>query len=342
MVENDEVPPALLFSGPSGVGKTTAARILANTLEATDVIEVDAASNGGVDAIRTLLDVVRYSTGGGYRVLVLDEAQSITAQGWEALLTTLEEPPAMTVFVLCSTEPGKFPRNIRSRLIQFAFNAISENDILDRLRYVAITEGLDPDMGMLAYIAQRSRGDVRAAIQALDMAVRADTMTLTSFLELTGETDSAPLLVAAMLGGDHAKVFTVLDSQLAVISPARVVTTLIEIIRDLLIVKAGGEVRTATFGVERRARLAQLIERDQLLIAAKILWDVPTQMRAAENPRETLELAVILITAAFSRNREPSRPVMSGNEATKPAPRPLTLAEMQQTSRKDNVSETAT
>jgi DNA polymerase-3 subunit gamma/tau len=119
MVAEDKVPPVLIFSGPSGVGKTTAARILASELKATDVIEVDAASTGGVNEIRSILDVTRYSTGGGYRLIILDEAHSITRQGSEALLKTLEEPPEKTIFVLATTDPGKIDRTVKSRAMEF-------------------------------------------------------------------------------------------------------------------------------------------------------------------------------------------------------------------------------
>lgn len=327
MVARRQVPAGLLFSGPSGVGKTSAARILANGLAATDIIEVDAASNGGVDAMRALLDVTRYSTGGGYRVIILDEAQSITKQGFEALLKTLEEPPADTIFVLCSTEPWKIPDTILSRVLEFAFHAVSENDIMERLMFIASEESLQPENDLLRMLAQRAQGNVRSAVQSFDMAVRAGDLTLQGFLDLTGEHDTIPILVAALTTGDHAKVFEALDRQLAVASPTRITSELIACVRDLLIVKAGGEPRITGTARERRVRIAQRLDRESLLLAVKILWDAQTALRSSEDPRGTLELSLVLISSAFSRGREPVQ--QAAPAAPVEAPRKLSLADMQ-------------
>lgn len=342
MVATDQVPHALLFSGPSGVGKTTMARILAAQIKATDVIEVDAASTGGVDAIRSLLDLTQYATGGGHRILILDEAQSITRQGWEALLKTLEEPPAATIFVLCSTEPHKIPETIKSRVVEFEFRSVSENDILDRLRYISGVEGLDPDMGLLSHLAQKSQGNVRMAIQGLDMAVRADTLTLNGYLDLAGEHDTIPVLYAALTTGDHAKVFEALDRQLTLASPSRVTADLISCTIDLLVIKAGGEPRVTGSAADRRARIAQRLERESLLLAVKILWDAQTALRSSEDPRGTLELSLVLIAGALTRGQPQNvrtgaevtpTPVGAARDAAPSAPKKLSLAEMQQ--RKD-------
>lgn len=335
MVTDAQVPPALLFSGPSGVGKTSAARILAAEMKATDVIELDAASNGGVDSIRGLLDLTRYSTGGGYRIIILDEAQSITPQGFEALLKTLEEPPEQTVFVLCSTAPWKIPDVILSRVIEFEFRTVSENDILERLQFIASEEEFPADLELLQHLAQRAHGNVRSAIQALDMCRRSHNLTLLGYLELSGQHDTIPILVAALTTGDHDKVFTALDQQLAVKSPGRVTAELTSCVIDLLIVKAGGEPRVTGTARERRVRIAQRLDRENMLLAVKILWDAQTALRSSEDPRGTLELSLVLIAAALSRVRETEaqRPVAAPTGTTAEPSRKLTLAEMQQ--RKD-------
>lgn len=339
MVAEKQVPPAFLFAGPSGVGKTSAARILAAELGATDVIELDAASNGGVDAIRDLLDVTRYSTGGGYRIIILDEAQSITRQGFEALLKTLEEPPELNVFVLCSTAKYKIPDVILSRVMEFEFHAVSENDIYERLAFIASEEEIPAADELLRYLAQRSQGNVRTAVQLLDQSRRAGALTYDAFIELSGDQDTIPLLMAALTTGDHGKIFTVLDQQLAVKSPGRVTAELTSCVIDLLIVKAGGEPRVTGSPRERRVRIAQRLDRENLLLAVKILWDAQTALRSSEDLRGTLELSLVLIAAALNRGR--SQDVQTGNAAhagqeqtvTPSASKKLTLAEMQQ--RKD-------
>jgi DNA polymerase-3 subunit gamma/tau len=332
MVARDQVPPALLFAGPSGVGKTTAARILATSLEATDVIEVDGASNGGVDAIRKLLDVTRYSTGGGKRVLILDEAQSITRQGFEALLKVLEEPPPDTIFVLCSTQPWKIDDTILSRVLQFDFFSVSENDVLGRLSYIVSQEGLDVEIELLRYLAQRAQGNVRSAVQSLDQAVLADANTLTAFVDLAGEHDTIPVLVAALTTGDHARVFAALDQQLTLKAPGRVTAELIACVVDLLVIKAGGEPRASGSAKVRRQRIAERVDREALLLVAKILWDAQTALRASEDARGTLELSLVLIAGAFNRVRDTAPQVASPQS---PSSKPMTLAEMQQAARKE-------
>lgn len=331
MVSRDLVPPALLFSGPSGTGKTSAARILAAGTKATDVIEVDGAANGGVDAIRSLMDITRYSTGGGKRMLILDEAHSITRQGFETLLKTLEEPPPDTIFVLCSTHPHKIPDVILSRVLQFEFYSVSENDILSRLVYIASQEGFDVEIELLRYLAQRAQGNVRSAVQSLDRAVLSDVNTLSAYIEMAGEHDTIPVLMAALTTGDHAKVFAALDAQLALKSPGRVTAELIACIVDLLVIKAGGEPRVTGNAKVRRQRIAERVDREVLLLASKILWDAQTALRSSEDARGTLELSLVLISGAF--NRVPEAPRVSSPQSA-PA-KPMTLAEMQQAARKD-------
>lgn len=334
MVQGQQVPHALLFSGPSGVGKTTTARILATEMHATDVIEVDAASTGGVDAIRDLIDVTRYATGGGYRIIILDEAQSITRQGFEALLKTLEEPPDLTVFVLCSTEPHKIPETILSRLVEFTFHAVSEKDILERMMFISSQESIPAEQDLLIHLAQRAQGNVRTAIQALDMSARAGTLTLTDWLDLAGEHDTIPLLAAALTTGDEAKIFSTLDAQLAVASPAKITADLTACLIDLLIIKAGGDPRVSGNPRERRIRIAQRADREDLLLAVKILWDAQTALRSSEDPRGTLELSLVLIGRALGRrvHRDSRTGDIAGQPttATPPATRKLSLSEMQE------------
>lgn len=304
MVETGKVPPALLFSGPSGVGKTTAARVLASSLGASDVIEIDAASNGGVEQVRKLLDVSRYSTGGAHRVLVLDEAHSITRQGFEALLKTLEEPPSNTIFVLVTTEPGKIPGTVLSRLVEFQFRAIADSDVLDRLTVIAHKEGISADFSLLNHIVRRAAGNMRTALTSLDQVWRAGVTALPDYLALTGEHDPAPALLHACLTGDHAKVFEVLDDQMETSgSPGQIVANLINCLRDLMVLRAGGTLKVTGEDFEVRRGLAASLEQERLLAAVRLLWDVKTKIRV-DDPRGTLEMVLILITDVFTRGRD--------------------------------------
>lgn len=330
MVETERVPAGLLFSGPSGVGKTTAARILAHALDAGDIIEVDAASNGGVAEVRKLLDTVRYSLGGAYRIVILDEAQSITKQGFEALLKTLEEPPENTIFVLCSTEPYKIPESIKSRLIEFEFRAITSGDVASRLAVIAVREEIKVERALVLHLANRADGNLRTAVQELDKVSRAGIERLEAYIDVHGEGDTGPQLLSALMTNDHIRIFRIVEDQLAkVASPAQLASSLIETIRDLFIVKAGGDLPDGQ-GFEIRKQLASRLDQEKLLLAMRVLWELRTKVRATEDPRGNLDIALVLIAEAISRGN-PARvvPAVHSEQPPKPAPRKLSLAEMQ-------------
>lgn len=318
MVDTKSVPSGILFSGPSGVGKTTAARILANELGASDTIEIDAASNGGVAEVRKLIDSLRYSTGGEYRVVILDEAQSITRQGFEAFLKVIEEPPAGTIFVLVTTEPFSIPNTIISRLMEFQFRAVTASDVLERLVVVSQKESISITPELLHYLAQKSDGNVRTGLTILDQARRAGITTVAEFVELSGEHDPAPALLAALSTGDPANFFAVLDQQLATVGdPAQISADLTACIRDLMIIRAGGVLSVTGASYESRRELALRLEQERLLAAIRVLWELKTRIRRTEDPRGNLELALILISEAFSRGKN-----LPSASASQPAPAP--------------------
>src|SRR5580692_1229964 len=193
-IKNDRVAHAYIFSGARGVGKTTAARILAKALNCVngptatpcgecdackeiaagtslDVIEIDAASNRGIDQIRELREMVRYAPAASRsKVVILDEAHMLTGEASNALLKTLEEPPERVIFVMATTQPEDLEDTIRSRSQHFHFRALTFNEITDRLKFIASKENLKIEDGALAVIARMSEGSMRDALSLLEQA----------------------------------------------------------------------------------------------------------------------------------------------------------------------------
>jgi DNA polymerase III subunit gamma/tau len=193
-IKKDRVAHAYIFSGARGVGKTTAARILAKALNCVngptaepcgvcdsckeiaagsslDVIEIDAASNRGIDQIRELREMVRYAPAASRsKVVILDEAHMLTGEASNALLKTLEEPPERVIFVMATTQPEDLEDTIRSRSQHFHFRALTFNEITDRLKYIAIKENLKIEDGALAVIARMAEGSMRDALSLLEQA----------------------------------------------------------------------------------------------------------------------------------------------------------------------------
>jgi DNA polymerase III subunit gamma/tau len=193
-IKKDRVAHAYIFSGARGVGKTTAARILAKALNCVngptaepcgvcdsckeiaagsslDVIEIDAASNRGIDQIRELREMVRYAPAASRsKVVILDEAHMLTGEASNALLKTLEEPPDRVIFVMATTQPEDLEDTIRSRSQHFHFRALTFNEITDRLKYIASKENLNIEDGALAVIARMAEGSMRDALSLLEQA----------------------------------------------------------------------------------------------------------------------------------------------------------------------------
>jgi DNA polymerase-3 subunit gamma/tau len=193
-IQNDRVAHAYIFSGARGVGKTTTARILAKALNCAkgptpypcnecaccreiaagsslDVLEIDAASNRGIDQVRELRDMVRYApVGGRYKVIILDEAHMLTDEASNALLKTLEEPPDKVVFVLATTEPEELVETIRSRSQHFHFRALSFAEITEALQAIGSKEGLSLEAGAIAVMARTADGSLRDALSLIEQA----------------------------------------------------------------------------------------------------------------------------------------------------------------------------
>lgn len=186
-----------LFTGPAGTGKTTSARIFANMINAGkgNPIEVDAASNSGVDNIRQIIeDAKRKPLDAEYKIFIVDECHSLSNGAWQALLKTLEEPPKFTIFIFCTTDPQKVPATILSRVQRYNFQKISNEGIVDRLISIIQQENDVPnihyDLDAIEYIAKVSNGGMRDAITLMDKCLSlSDVLTLENVLKTIGAED---------------------------------------------------------------------------------------------------------------------------------------------------------
>src|SRR6266702_2868130 len=269
-----------IFSGHRGIGKTTIARILAMALNcrnaigselrstaepcevcescteiragnAVDVIEIDAATNRGIDEIRELRDAARYRPARDkYKIYILDEAHQITDAAFNALLKTLEEPPDHIVFMMATTQPEDLPQTIRSRCQHFSFHAVKLVDILGQLRSIAAAEGVAADEGALALLAEAGDGSMRDALSIMDQAIASapiedghSRLDAEQIRELMGTVPNAVFerMMEAVDGNRSAEVMTVANQLLdAGNSPAQLARQCVRYLRNALIAKVAG------------------------------------------------------------------------------------------------------
>lgn len=178
VLESKQPPHAYLFTGPKGCGKTTLARIVAKEVgvDVTNVVEVDAASNSGIDAMRELTDGLRYLAfgGGGKKMVIIDEAHGLSKQAWDAMLKVLEEPPAHVFFALCTTNPGKVPETIVSRCVSYQLRTLGRDDMFDFLEGICKEEGFDTPEKVLSEVERASGGSMRQALMMLQAVASFD------------------------------------------------------------------------------------------------------------------------------------------------------------------------
>lgn len=330
-VREDRVGHAYLFSGPRGTGKTTTARILAKAVNCTalgadgepcgecencravaagtfgDLVELDAASNNGVEAIRDLIDRVHLGTGASTRrkVYLVDEVHMLSNAASNALLKTLEEPPGHVVFVLATTNPEKVLPTIRSRTQHFEFSLIPTDVLAGHLAGVLRSEGVEADPEALDALARAAAGSARDALSLLDQALahEPDHLRAEAVASIFGRTpfERRAAILGAVAGEDAAGALATLQELLdSGHEPRRVAADLLQALRDaFVLVAAGGRVRVDLPDDEREAlaRLGAELGEGPLVRAVEALGRAVVDMRGvdAADPRLVLEVALLRI-----------------------------------------------
>ncbi len=322
-LSRESISHAYLFCGPRGTGKTTVAKILAKAINCTcypalepcnecrfclsisngtsmDVVELDAASNRGIEEIRELKERLKYaSTEGGYKVYIIDEAHMLTPEAFNALLKTLEEPPAGVVFILATTEPSRLPSTVISRCQRFDFRLLKEEEIVGRLQEVAAAENWKCDSKALSLIARLSDGAMRDALSILEQAqvYAEDEITENHVYDLTGLPAGETLnkLVEALVEEEVQKG---LEAVREVTYGGKDINLFVKeqlyFFTQLLIVASsdgGTELGENSFYNEYLSVYRDRISRDSLLEIISILHQLSTEIKFFDNPHFNLEVA---------------------------------------------------
>lgn len=189
-VESGQHKNCYLFSGKSGCGKTTIARILANKINKDfgHPIEIDAASQSGVESIRNIIDSAsQRSLDSEYKIFIIDECHALSSSAWQALLKTIEETPKYTIFMFCTTEYHKVPVTIQNRCQQYFLSIVPDDQIIDRLNQICKAENIIVDPDAISYIAKVSQGSVRLAISTLEQVLDYGPLTINNALAVIGD-----------------------------------------------------------------------------------------------------------------------------------------------------------
>jgi DNA polymerase-3 subunit gamma/tau len=355
-IESGRIAHGYIFSGQRGTGKTSVARILARCLNcikgptptpcgvcsacteisaggSVDVIEIDAASNRGINEMREIRENVRYRPARDrYKIFIVDEAHQITREAFNALLKTLEEPPEWVVFILCTTEASEIPNTIASRCQHFVFRSVDFAEIINRMKFIAAAEGIEASEEVLSVLAQAGEGSVRDSLSAMDQAIACcgNTLRVEDVRGLLGLFGSEVLLAVAnaIQQRDAARMLAIVeDLERNGQSLQHFARELSRYWRNLLVAKISGQFTRliAASDSEQKALLETTgaFSEEDLTRYLHLTLELYKTLQSSLQPRLHLELGLIkLVQASRLRSIEE---VLSGlPRTTTPSPAPKT------------------
>ena len=336
-IAQERIAHGYIFSGHRGIGKTTVARILAmalncrSTIETTgkppiepcgicdscteiragnavDVIEIDAATNRGIDEIRELREAARYRPARDrFKIYILDEAHQITDAAFNALLKTLEEPPSHVIFMMATTQPEDIPQTIRSRCQHFSFRAVKFEDIVGQLRDIVTKEKIPADEDALALLAEAGDGSMRDALSILDQAIAStsEQLTLDSVRSLIGSAPAAALetVMQAVAESSSEKILVLVDELIGEgHSPTHFARQLVRFLRNVTVAKiAGRDSALLQISSDERARvsrIADLYSEEDLTRHLQIMLRTHGELGYRQEQRFHLELGLLKMAHA--------------------------------------------
>src|SRR5437016_491057 len=332
-IEQGRTAHGYIFSGHRGIGKTTVARILAMALNcrssdkpvpepcgvcdscteiragnAVDVIEIDAATNRGIDEIRELREAARYRPARDrFKIYILDEAHQITDAAFNALLKTLEEPPSHVIFMMATTQPEDIPQTIRSRCQHFSFHAVKFEDIMGQLRDIVTKEKIPADDDAPALLAEAGDGSLRDALSILDQAIAStsDHLTLDSVRSLIGAAPATALetVMQAVAESSSDKILVLVDELIGEgHSPTHFARQLVRFLRNVTVAKIAGQdselLQVSSDERARVGRIAELFSEEDLTRHLQIMLRTHGELGYRQEQRFHLELGLLKMSHA--------------------------------------------
>jgi DNA polymerase III subunit gamma/tau len=363
-LEQGRTAHGYIFSGHRGIGKTTVARILAMALNcrssdkpvaepcgvcescteirggnSVDVIEIDAATNRGIDEIRELREGTRYRPARDrFKIYILDEAHQITDAAFNALLKTLEEPPGHVVFMLATTQPEDIPQTIRSRCQHFSFRAVRFEEIRNQLKDLAGRENIEADEDALALLAEAGDGSMRDALSILDQAIASSSGRLTAeqVRDLVGAAPSGVLeeVMQAVAQGSSETVLRLVDKLISEgHSPTHFARQMVRFLRNAVVARIAGAdsslLQISSDQRQRVARIAELFEEEDLARHLQIMLRTHGELAYRQEQRFHLELG--LLKMAHAQRLLPIEQLLSeaaGSAAPRPAGKPSVVPQI--------------